>query len=407
MIYTPEETIQYVAEEDVKFIRLAFTDVFGTQKNISVMPGELERAFKYGIAIDASAIAGFGGVVHSDLFLHPDPSTLAILPWRPEHGRVVRMFCTITYPDGREFAPDTRSLLKRAVELAEAEGYSFYIGSETEFYLFNRDENGEPTSVPYDRAGYMDIAPADKGENVRREICLDLERMGIIPESSHHAEGPGQNEIDFRRSDPLTAADNAVTFRSVVSTIAARNGLYADFSPKPIKNRPGNGFHIKISVANNARGELLPRVIAGILKRIPDMTLFLNTSDESYLRLGANKAPKYITWSSENRSQLIRIPAPTGDSDDLRAAELRSPDPLANPYLAFALLILAGLEGLKDDAVLPLPADIDLYTADEQTLSGFKTLPHDFEEAVRAARSSDFINKYLPAQITDCYCAKR
>lgn len=406
MTYTPEETMQYVIEEDVKFIRLAFVDVFGTQKNISIMPGELERAFKYGVAIDASAIAGFGGVVHSDLFLHPDPSTLAILPWRPEHGRVVRMFCTITYPDGREFAPDTRSFLKKAISLAEAEGFSFYIGSQTEFYLFNRDEHGMPTSEPYDIAGYMDIAPADKGENVRREICLDLERMGIIPESSHHAEGPGQNQIDFRRADPLKAADDAVTFRSVVSTIAARNGLYADFSPKPLKNKPGNGFHIKISVANNERGELLPKVIAGVLRRIPDITLFLNTSEESFLRLGANKAPKYITWSSENRSQLIRIPALTGESQDLRAAELRSPDPLSNPYLAFALIILAGLEGLKDDAELPMAADIDLYNADEQTLSGFKALPHDLEEAVRAARSSDFISKYVPAQILDSYFRK-
>ena len=403
MTYTAEETIQYVAEEDVKFIRLAFVDVFGTQKNISIQPGELERAFKYGIGIDASAIAGFGGVVHSDLFLHPDPSTLAILPWRPEHGRVVRMFCTITYPDGREFLPDTRSLLKKAVELAEKEGYSFYIGSETEFYLFNRDEKGNPTDEPYDEAGYMDIAPADKGENVRREICLDLERMGIIPESSHHAEGPGQNEIDFKRADPLKAADDAVTFRSVVSTIAARNGLYADFSPKPLKNRAGNGFHIKVSVAHNERGELLPKVIAGILNRVNDMTLFLNTVSESYLRLGTNKAPKYVSWSGENRSQLIRIPAPVGESQDLRAAELRSPDPMANPYLAFALIILAGLEGLKSGAELPMAADIDLYSADEETLSGFKALPHDLDEAIRAARSSDFIKKYLPDQLLESY----
>ncbi len=406
MIYTPEETMQYVAEEDVKFIRLAFVDVFGVQKNISIMPGELERAFRYGIPVDASAIAGFGGVVHSDLILKPDPSTLAVLPWRPEHGRVVRMFCTITHPDGREFACDTRTLLKKAVELAEREGYRFYIGSETEFYLFKRGEDGEPTSEPYDHAGYMDIAPADKGENVRREICLDLERMGIIPESSHHAEGPGQNEIEFRRADPLTAADDTVTFRSVVSTIAARNGLYADFSPKPIKNRAGNGFHIKISVANNERGELLPKVIAGILRRVPDMTLFLNTSDESYMRLGANKAPKYITWSSENRSQLVRIPAPFGESQDLRAAELRSPDSLANPYLAFALLILAGLEGLKEGTELPVPVDIDLYSADEQALSGLKMLPHDLEEAVRAARSSDFIAGAVNPKILECYCKK-
>ena len=403
MTYTPEETMQYVAEEDVKFIRLAFVDVFGVQKNISIMPGELERAFRYGIPIDASAIAGFGGVVHSDLLLHPDASTLAVLPWRPEHGRVVRMFCTITHPDGREFSCDTRSFLKKAVALAEKEGYSFYIGSETEFYLFNRDEKGQPTAEPYDSAGYMDIAPADKGENVRREICLDLERMGIIPESSHHSEGQGQNQIDFRRSDPLTAADDAVTFRSVVSTIAARNGLCADFSPKPIKNRSGNGFHIKISVAHNERGELLPKVIAGILRRVPDTTLFLNTSEESYMRLGTNKAPKYITWSSENRSQLVRIPAPFGESHDLRAAELRSPDPLANPYLAFALLILAGLEGLKDDAELPMPVDLDLYSADEQLLSGLKTLPHDFDEAVRAASSSDFVAKYLSPKILESY----
>ncbi len=406
MSYTASETLQYVAEEDVKFIRLAFVDIFGRQKNISIMPGELERAFNIGIPIDASAIAGFGGVVRSDLLLHPDPSTLAILPWRPEHGRVVRMFCTITYPDGREFQPDTRSFLIKAVELAKSEGYSFYIGSETEFYLFNRDDSGKPTSEPYDTAGYMDIAPADKGENVRREICLDLERMGIIPESSHHAEGPGQNEIDFKRSDPLTAADDAVTFRSVVSTIAARNGLCADFSPKPIKNGPGNAFRIKISVAHNERGELLPKVIAGILRRIPDMTLFLNTADESYLRLGSHKAPKYITWSSENRSQLIRIPAPVGESQDLREAELRSPDSLANPYLAFALLILAGLEGLKDNAELPLPADIDLYSADEAVLSGYKALPRDLEEAVRAARGSEFIKKYLPEQLSESYCVR-
>lgn len=406
MSYTPDETMQYVAEEDVKFIRLAFVDVFGTQKNISIQPGELERAFKYGIAIDASAIAGFGGVVHSDLFLHPDPSTLAVLPWRPEHGRVVRMFCTITYPDGREFLPDTRSLLKTAVAESEKAGYSFYFGSETEFYLFNRDENGNPTSEPYDMAGYMDIAPADKGENVRREICLDLERMGIIPESSHHAEGPGQNEIDFRRADPLKAADDAVTFRSVVSTIAARNGLYADFSPKPIKNRPGNGFHIKISVANNERGELLPKVIAGIMNRIPDITLFLNTKEESYLRLGANKAPKYITWSGENRSQLIRIPAPFGYSHDLRAAELRSPDPLANPYLSFALLIYAGLEGLRENAELPPATDIDLYSANEQLLSDLKALPHDIEEAVKAAKESSFIRDHVPAQILDSYSSR-
>ena len=198
MLYTEEDVYSYVEQEDVKFIRLAFCDISGRQKNISIMPQELERAFEYGIAIDASAIAGFGDEVHSDLFLHPDPTTIAVLPWRPEHGRVVRMFCAVTQPDGTVIGADARSLLKKTVEDAKKAGLTFAFGTEMEFYLFRLDEDGEPTKIPYDRAGYMDIAPADKGENVRREACLTLERMGIRPESSHHEEGPGQNEIDFR-----------------------------------------------------------------------------------------------------------------------------------------------------------------------------------------------------------------
>lgn len=212
MKYSKQEVLQYVQEEDVKFIRLSFCDVFGHQKNISIVPSELPRAFEYGIAFDASAIAGFGDEAHSDLLLHPEPETLTILPWRPEHGKVVRMFTTITYPDGRPFACDTRSLLKKAVEDAKNAGYSFSFGAEQEFYLCKLDENGEPTKIPYDTAGYMDIAPDDSGENIRREICLTLEQMGIQPESSHHEEGPGQNEIDFRYSDALAAADQCGNF---------------------------------------------------------------------------------------------------------------------------------------------------------------------------------------------------
>ena len=248
MKYSEEEVMQYVQEEDVKFIRLAFCDVFGKQKNISVMPQELSRAFEYGIAIDASAITGFGDETHSDLFLHPEADTLMPLPWRPEHGRVVRMFCYITYPDGKIFECDTRSILKKAVLEAKEAGYQFFFGAEQEFYLFRLDDSGNPTKEPYDNAAYMDIAPEDKGENIRREICLILGQMGIQPESSHHEEGPGQNEIDFRYSDPLTAADNAMTFQTVVKTIAGRNGLFADFSPKPLADKPGNGFHINMSV---------------------------------------------------------------------------------------------------------------------------------------------------------------
>ncbi len=401
MNYSSSEIIQYIKEEDVKFIRLAFCDVYGKQKNISIMPSELERAFSYGITIDSSAINGFGGEVHSDLLLHPDPSTIAVLPWRPEHGRVIRMFCDITHPDGKTFEADNRRILREAVAKAKEKGYTFAFGAEMEFYLFKTDEEGTPTDIPYDKAGYMDIAPDDKGENVRREICLTLERMGIIPESSHHEEGPGQNEIDFRYSAPLNAADNATTFRSVINTISARNGLYADFSPKPIAEMPGNGFHINFSVKGGDEQKNLPCAIAGILDKIYDMTAFLNPIRNSYERLGKLKAPKYITWSSQNRSQLIRIP--TGEGA-YRRAELRSPDPMANPYLAYTLLIYAGLYGIENQLELPRPADINLYLADKKLTSEYKKLPENLDEAAQAAAKSKFITGCLPKTVIETYC---
>ena len=400
MKYTPQEVIQFIQEEDVKFIRLAFCDVLGKPKNISIMPHELERAFKYGIAIDASAIAGFGDEVHSDLFLHPDPATIAVLPWRPEHGRVVRMFCSITDAEGNLFAHDTRSILKRAIADAAQAGYSFSFGSELEFYLFKLDENGEPTTIPYDQASYMDVSPEDKCENVRREICLTLERMGIQPESSHHEEGPGQNEIDFRYSDALTAADNAVTFCTVVKTIAARNGLHADFSPKPIQDKPGSGFHINISVKGGDEF-VMHRMMGGILNKISDMTLFLNPTKRSYHRLGANKAPKYISWSSDNRSQLIRVPAASGE---YRRFELRSPDCTANPYLAFALLIWAGLDGILNNISLPEKSNVNLYTAAPKDLWGLETLPLSLSTAAKQASSSEFISAHLPQSLIHAFC---
>lgn len=401
MKYTKEEIMQFVMEEDVKFIRLAFCDVFGKQKNISLMPDELSRAFDFGIAIDASAVEGFGGDIYSDLLLHPDPDTLSILPWRPEHGKVVRMFCTVTYPDGRLFENDTRSILIKAVEDAKKEGYEFFFGAEMEFYLFKLDENGEPTDIPYDKAGYMDVAIADKGENVRREICLTLEQMGIHPESSHHEEGPGQNEIDFRYSDALSAADNTIAFANVVSAIAARNGLYASFSPKPLKDKPGNGLHINISVKSKDGTDRKTSMIAGVLEHISEMTAFLNPTEKSYERLGSDKAPKFVSWSSENRSQLVRIPAAYGE---YKRAELRSPDPSANPYLAFALLIYAGLDGIKNNTELPRPANINFYKADEKTLSEYKRLPKTRGEAIEIAGSSKFIADHLPEMMIKTYC---
>ena len=403
MVYSKDEIMQYVLEEDVKFIRMAFCDIYGRQKNISIMPQELSRAFNYGIAVDASAIEGFGGEVHSDLLLKPEPDTLSVLPWRPEHGRVVRMFCAVYTPDGKPFECDTRAILRRAAEDAKKEGITFAFGSEMEFYLFNRDENGEPTKTPYDTAGYMDIAPDDKGENVRREICLTLEQMGITPESSHHEEGPGQNEIDFRYSDPIAAADNAVTFRAVVNTIAARNGLYADFSPKPLPHQPGSGFHINISAKPTDGRDVQPALVAGILHHIADMTRFLNPTDASFDRLGVCKAPQYITWSRENRSQLIRIPAAAGE---FRRAELRSPDSAANPYLAFALLIYAALDGIGHGWTPDAPADFNLFTARPDQLQSYRMLPRSRAEAAALAAQSAFIAAHLPRAIVDAYCSE-
>ena len=400
MKYTPEEVIQFVKEDAIKFIRLAFCDVYGKQHNVAIMPSELKRAFEYGIAIDASAIDGFGGGIRSDLLLRPDASTLIQLPWRPEQGKVVRMFCEITYPDGRLFERDTRSLLKKAVAEAAQKGYAFAFGAEMEFYLFQLDEHGAPTKLPYDQAGYMDIAPEDKGENIRREICLTLEQMGICPESSHHESGPGQNEIDFRYSDPLTAADNAVTFHTVVRTVAARSGLYADFSPKPLSDRDGNGMHINISAKDRRDSDLLPCVIAGILEKAEEMTLFLNPCEQSYRRLGHDKAPRYVTWSAENRAQLIRVPAAIGE---YRRAELRSADPTANPYIAYALLIYAGLYGIENALQLPPASDFNLYAAAAGALSSFRKLPASLYEAAAIASASAFVRAHLPESVIAAY----
>ena len=400
MNYSKDEVLQYIREDDVKFIRLAFCDVFGRQKNVSILADELERAFETGIAIDGSAIRGFGDEARSDLFLHPDPETLMPLPWRPEHGKVVLMYSRITRPDGSVFSCDTRSLLIHAIRKAQETGLRFTFGAEQEFYLFELDEKGNATATPFDRASYMDIAPDDRGENVRREICLTLEQMGIQPESSHHEEGPGQNEIDFRYSDALNAADNVMTFQNVVKTVARRYGLAADFSPKPLEDCPGNGFHINISVNGNDSSEQFRHMMAGILEHIREMTLFLNPIKESYQRFGFHKAPKYISWSSENRSQLIRIPAAFGE---YRRCELRSPDPCANPYLAYALLIYAGIDGIRNKLTLPDPADLNLFTAGPEILKQFDALPSDLTEAKELAKQSPFIKEHISQAILDIY----
>ena len=400
MNYSADEVMQYVLEEDVKFVRMAFCDVYGRQRNVAIMAGELPRAFGHGIAFDASAVPGFDMDARSDLFLRPDPSTLKELPWRPQHGRVAHMFCDIVHPDGTPFAADARRLLRQAAADAAARGYSFRFGTEMEFYLFKLDENGTPTKEPFDEAGYMDVAPEDRGENVRREICLTLERMGIFPESSHHESGPGQNEIDFQCADPLAAADNAIMFRSVVKTVAAQNGLWADFSPRPLPDKDGNGMHINLSALCGGR-DLPPLQLApGLLERVREMTLFLNPEEQSYARLGRNKAPLYVSWSEENRSQLLRVPAAAGQ---YRRLELRSPDSLSNPYLAFSLLMYACIEGIERALPLPEPADFNLLRIDAEKAWRYEKLPTSLSEAAALAKESAFIRAHIPEQVLRAY----
>lgn len=400
---TENEIMEFIEDNNVKFIRLAICDIYGTQKNISIMPTELMRAFDVGIPFDASAIDGFGDAGQPDLFLFPDPSTIALLPWRPTHGRVARLFCNIKHPDGTPFELDSRYILKQAVDKAKKAGISCKICAECEFYLFKNDEENNPTNIPFDNAGYMDIAPEDKGENVRREICLTLEEMGITPESSHHEEGPGQNEIDFRYGDPMLSADDIITFRMVVKTIAARNNLHASFNPKPIPDNCGNGFHINLSPLRSGGvydSKLTEQFMAGIMARIAEMTLFLNPTEESYIRLGSYKAPKYISWSEQNRTQLMRIPPADGKH---RRIEVRSPDSMANPYIAIALLIYAGLEGLEKQLVLDKPINLNLYKASEEFLSTLKKLPDTIDEALLFAEQSEFIKSLLPQRLLDAY----
>ena len=385
---TQKEVMEYVEEENVKFIRLAFFDVKGHQKNISIQPGELLRAFSTGISFDASSIEGFNDEAHSDLFLVPEPRTLSILPWRSFDGSVVRMYCDIYNPDGTLYKNDTRYLLKQALEQAKKAQIEIRCGNEYEFYLFQLDEKGKATKTPLDRAGYMDIAPFDQGEDVRRQICHYMMEMGMEPEASHHEQGPGQNEIDFRYNNPLLAAEDGATLRWVIKTVAQANGLVANFMPKPLKEEAGNGFHINMSTNSH-----MDEFMAGILNHIKEITLFLNPSENSYDRLGEDKAPKYVSWGYNNRSTLIRIPAGN------KRLELRSPDCLANTFLAYTLLIYAGLDGIEKHMTCMEPTSLNLF----KETGEFDVLPQSLKEAKKLAKNSDFVKKYVPENILKAY----
>ena len=405
MGYTQEETLSFVEENDVKFVRLVFCDLFGRGRNISLMSSELAHGLSGGISFDASAVPGFLRIAESDLMLQPDPNTICLLPWRPQQGRVARLLCDIQHPDGTPFAGSSRNLLREAARKAQKMGYTCQIGVECEFFLFQLDESGNPTRTPHDHAGYLDLAPRDRGENVRREICLTLETMGINVESSHHEAGPGQNEIVLKYAGALRAADNLLTLKQVIRTVANKNGLYASFLPKPIPGVIGSGLHVNISLLsgttnlfeiNGAPSPEAESFLSGILRRASDMTFILNPMPNSYERLGKMEAPGFVSWSHQNRSQWIRIPAAEGEFSRM---ELRAPDPAVNPYLAFALLIEAGLEGVGEKLPLPAATDVDLTNADAAAASCCPRLPLTLLDAVQFAENSAFISRVLPKEV--------
>ncbi len=397
MSQTVKEVLDFVKDNDVKFVKLTFCDSFGNIKNISIIADELPSAFEKGVSFEAYSVGGFVDPEESDLLLYPDASTIQLLPWRPQHGSVVRFFCKIRHTDGRDFDGDGRGLLASAQNKLSHMGLSCLIGSDCEFYLFKLNEDGTPTLEPHDMAGYLDVAPFDKGENVRRDICLTLERMGIKPISSHHERGPGQNEICFKVNDALMAADDLLTFKTVVKAVANMNGLHASFMPKPLKDEIGSGLHINLSLLKDGDNLFEPSrlsgskeaesFVAGILARAKEMALFLNPTVNSYERLENNEdieAYNQIAWSYLNGRQLIRI-----KKDGLAKMQLRSADPSCNPYIAYALLLFAGAEGIERG--LRLPKELDVNNAGE-----VERLPEDLMSAIELAKNSDFIARYIP-----------
>ncbi len=393
-----QEVLGFFEENDVKFIRLAFLDLFGRLKNVAIQPDLLAQAFDTGVPFEASAIDGFSAGADGELLLRPDPNTLCILPWRPQAGRVCRLLCDVLTPDGKPYPADPRAILRNTVELATEKGLNIRIGSECEFYLFEADENGDITTRPQDHAGYLDVSPLDRGEDVRREISLTLASMNIQPESSHHERGPGQNEIDFHRADPLTSADHQVAFHNAVRTIAARYGLRASFMPKPLADDFGNAFHINVSLYHDREnlfrmkdGELSAEArhaMAGVLNRVADMTLFTNPIPNSYERLTDDESPNRICWSTVQGRNALRLPLPQGR---FARMQLANPDPTCNAYLVYALIIRAALEGIENAEELEPSAVYNWMDA--------PLLPESMTEAMERVKNSAFIARSLPPEL--------
>lgn len=407
------EAMKFIEANDVKFIRLQFCDLFGQNRNIAITAMQMERALASGIPFDASLVNGFPESRDTDLVLFPDITTIQLLPWRPQQGKVARILCDIRYPNGEVFEADSRYILKRTLKRAEALGYQFKISAECEFYLFKQDENGDPTTIPTDQAGYFDLAPYDRGENTRREICLTLEDMGFEIESSRHEAGRGQHEIDFKHDDALSAADKIMTFKTVVKTVAQRNGVHASFLPKPLMEEPGSGMHIHVFLLKDGQdvfenkdmqlSDEARQFMAGVLAHVKAMTAIANPLVNSYKRLtGGKEAPRHIGWGFGNCSPLIRIPL---ESDEYYRFELRGPDPTCNPYLTFAIILAAGLEGIEKQLELmdELKLDEDQITRDPLAVKDIQELPITLIDALTEMDADALIKSVLGESLAEKY----
>lgn len=413
MGYTKEDVLRIAKEKDVQFIRLQFTDIFGQLKNVAITQSQLEKALDNKCMFDGSSIEGYVRINESDMYLRPDYDSFVILPWK---DRVARMICDVYCADGKTpFLGDPRNVLKKVIKEAADMGYTFNVGPECEFFLFQLDEEGNPTTKTGDVAGYFDMGPSDQGEQCRRDICLALEEMGFEIEASHHEVAQGQHEIDFRFDEALKTADNVVTFKHVVKTYARRHGLHATFMPKPVYGINGSGMHTNMSLMKNGKNafydpdaelglsETAMHFIAGVLKHVKAITAVANPLVNSYKRLVPGyEAPVYIAWSASNRSSLIRVPAARGMGTRI---ELRSPDPSCNPYLEMALCLAAGLDGIKQNLAAPAGTNKNIFAMSPKELEaeGIESLPGSLEEAMVEFQKDPFIKETLGEHVYEKY----
>ncbi len=414
--YTKEDIISMVNEGDIKFIRMQFTDIFGQLKNVAITASQIEKAVNNQVMIDGSSIEGFVRIQESDQCLYPDLDSFMILPWRPQYGKVARLICDVYNPDGTPFIGDPRYVLKKVLKRAADMGYMFNVGPECEFFLFQTDERGTPISRTDDEAGYFDLGPLDRGEGTRREICMTLEDMGFEIEASHHEVAAGQHEIDFKYAEALQAADNIMTFKMAVKSLAQKNGQHATFMPKPIFGINGSGMHTNMSLFRDGRNVFFDEsgqkglskeaygFIAGLLKHVRGMCAVTNPLVNSYKRLVPGyEAPCYLAWSASNRSALIRIPAARGQSTRV---ELRNPDPSCNPYLSLAVCLAAGLDGIEKGLTPPAEITDNIYSMDNESREkkGIASLPGSLEEAVAELKKDALMRETLGEHVFTQYC---